>query len=304
MIGDPRVESHDADPRIASRLSRLKPGTVLFGTVVRRGQTATLAIGALRVRLANSTAYPNGTRVRVHVKAQHGRVQLDLTPADQAAGSDRAIDDQQVGNVRAVLGRLALRRPPRETATAQRYAAELQRRGLAPPEGQTGAWAELLGALGILGDQPQHREQRRDTSGAATESGTAGIDEFRRATPNPNHPLQLFNALRGDGELHWIVVPVSAAVSTSSVDAVLRVGVKLPEQRPLRAVLDVQDGSWVAFFDLAGDDVELLAIETSASAPTLPQGLLVQGRNSAHTLNNNSEAAFAPEQQRRIDTYG
>lgn len=304
MIGDPRVESHDADPRSASRLARLKPGTVLFGTVVRRGQTVMLTIGALRIPLADTTEYPDGARVRVRVRAEQGRTLLDLAAADQATGSDRALGDQQLGSVRAALGRLALRRPPRDTAAAQRYAAELQRRGLAPPDGQTGDWAELLSVLGILSDQSQPRERRGDTDRDTAVSDTAGIDAFRRATHHPNHPLQLFNALRGDGELHWIVVPVRAAVATESVDAVLRVGVKLPEQRPLRAVLDVQDGSWIAYFDISGSDAKLLAVEASDAAPALPPGLLVQGSDSAHTLSNNSEAAFAPEQQRRIDTYG
>ena len=305
MVGDPRVESHDSDPRSVSRLTRLAPGTVLSGTVTRHGDIAVLNVGALRIRLSGDSRYPSGTRVRVRVRSERERVVLDLVSMVRTDGSDRSESDPRADGVRAALGRSAFAGANRATTPAQRYAAEVQRRGLAPPDGQTAAWEQLLSAVGILGDrESRQRQRRRDTGRGSLPTGTGGIEELRRATGNPDHPLQLFNALQSAGTLHWIVVPLSASFDqTAAVDAVLRVGVQLPEQRPLRAVLDVQDGRWLVYFDLSGGRADLLAVKASDPAPVVPQDLLVRRSDSLHT-HLRDELAFAPEQQRRIDTYG
>lgn len=294
MVGGPRVESHAPDPRAV----RLTPGTVLSGTVTRRHGSAVLNVGALRVPLPGGSRYPGGTRVRVHVRSERGRVVLDLAPiarTDEPERSERDRPDRSVPTTRD--------RPALVDASRTGYAAEIQRRGLVAPDGQTGAWEQLLWAVGILGDRGSRRHHRR-REGDRSRAGADGIAALRRATANPDHPLQLFNALASAGTLHWIVVPLRASFDrTSVVDAVLRVGVQLPEQRPLRAVLDVQAGRWLVYFDLSGGRVDRFTVQAGDSAPAVPPELLVRGRDLSHTYRCD-EFAFAPERRRSIDTYG
>ena len=296
MVGGPRVESHASDPRAV----RLTPGTVLLGTVTRRRGSAVLNVGALRIPLPGGSRYPVGTRVRVHVRSERGRVVLDLVPTARAEGSERSERDRPDRSVPTARGRFAL-----ADANRAGYAAEIQRRGLVAPDGQTDTWEQLLWAVGISGDRGSRRHpRRRESGGDRPQAEVGGIEALRRATANPDDPLQLFNALASPGALHWIVVPLRASFDrTAVVDAVLRVGVQLPEQRPLRAVLDVQAGRWLVYFDLSGGRADTFTVQASDSAPAVPPELLAHGRDSSHTYRCD-ELAFAPERRRSIDTYG
>lgn len=138
-------------------------------------------------------------------------------------------------------------RPKESRATIlprMRALLEAADRGLDPDD----ALLQCLTGYPPHGDHPGHDTSRDPDDNEDTSESISLETYLNRAVKKPDHLLQLHNALAPSGDVHWIVVPVSATArgvhcgdgSGTAVDAVLKVCYHKERKVPVEAVLSAR----------------------------------------------------------------
>jgi hypothetical protein len=106
-------------------------------------------------------------------------------------------------------------------------------------------WPFLLsaGEAEWYADAQHHRHDDEKPSPEGRSLSGELVDQLKqvlqRSTTVADHPLQLFNAVAGPGEIHWVVVPFFAELETRRVKVVCRLGYRPERQRVERVVLEI-----------------------------------------------------------------
>lgn len=98
----------------------------------------------------------------------------------------------------------------------------------------------LEALIGWPADSPDEG-RRKSPERAAT---AADLSEYlRRAVVSPDHPLQLVNALRTEGALHWVTIPVGVSGNQARADGAVRIAIERASGAAARAEVDLTDAT-------------------------------------------------------------
>lgn len=228
-----------------------------------------------------------------------GHLGLPETPQNAAlldvlVQSRRALDPEVLRQLVTLLRDGAPERLRRQA----RSLVERSDRGMDPTArpGTGDGQEELAAFLVDYWPQRDHRDGRGTS--ADDETGPAEHDlrrYLRRATASPDHPLQVFNALRSSGETHWILIPLGASSGGRRVDGTLRLGLDPVSLSPHRAQLAIRrpGGQWRLWWErtaaatarsAAGPPpLTLTAWTSDAPGDPVPDALLARIGRTGHT---------------------
>lgn len=311
--------------RLAAR--KLRPGQILTLRVAHSSLTGRTELRGHGVKLgvASGTPLPEGKTLQFRVLKLQPAITLKLLSASSPAEAGGPAGAQQPAALQSLLARLGLPDGMPQQALAEvllqsrraldpalirslsahlrgdsparmrreaRASVERADRGM-DPEARPGAGTggEELAAL-LLDRWPQrdgHNPGPDSDDGDDPGSSAKSIEAYlRRATAAPDHPLQLFNALRGSGNLHWILVPLGAQQGSARVQGSLKLGLDPVTLRPVAAQLSVQRpaGLWRLWWDQAkagGSSMVLSAWTSEDPADPVPEALLARIGRTGHT---------------------
>ncbi len=232
------------------------------GRVVLRG-------GEHHISIPETPGLKPGTTVPVRILRLEPTLQLEIlepgttTHALVGTGSGRNREDAPVEMLLRLLNRTGIDPDPdlvaRTTALHERLsqgyrrgsrrekrtplmrgALEAGQRSIDPPWDMPGLESLLGWFSGGSGsrDPSADSDAREEVENSISEDGAY----LRRATEVPDHLLQLYNALAPISDVHWVVIPIRAALGSlqgNVIDAVLKVGWDHRRRVPREALLSV-----------------------------------------------------------------
>lgn len=145
-----------------------------------------------------------------------------------------------------ILGRLS------DDRRRSRTAATLIAKGLQKDDQSIERLSDLLvaptgdGTGSGDGGERRHMSGNGEDDGEGTRGGETLATYLQRRTKRPNHPLQLYNHLRPQGDDdrdHWVIIPLGAVMAGGRYDGVLRLCVDLETGRTKRYTVEITSGS-------------------------------------------------------------
>ncbi|HKK48512.1 MAG TPA: hypothetical protein VJ932_05415, partial [Alkalispirochaeta sp.] len=178
---------------------------------------------------------------------------LGLQPGDGAEEVVRALLNSHRELSPALIRALAVRidrdLPERGRQRRARLLVELADKGMDPDREELRS-EELLpyltdGRWGQRGSEHQHRLPQ----GTSRREPLTSLRAFlQRTTATPSHSVQLFNHLSGNGDLHWVVIPIGAHRDAHATTGTLRVGLDTTDNTAREATLALGVGAGVWWF--------------------------------------------------------
>lgn len=173
-----------------------------------------------------------------------------------------------------------------------RAVVELRDRSIEVSDPTTSAESDLVAWLSDAPhDRPRddRRGEQRPRKPAIRGSADDLPSYLHRATDAPDHPLQLFNALKTTGDLHWIVIPIGATagsgVAEARVEGTLKLAVSQASGSVEGASLAVGRGErrWRFSWHLKGGHLRLCRATVDHGAQPIPETLLARLGVTRHT---------------------
>lgn len=260
----------------------LRVGDIVHLTVRRTNRAEHLVLKGktLHVTVQANPALHAGDRLTARILATHPRLRLEVVPEKGVTRSGSARLSSAVGDrseaLKNILTHALENSGHGNDETRFRHVVALYRRYFGLPRDGERKKVQLSRARSMveLADRAldRTREDRHDQVSDLVQwfSGTGNrrndgrkeaahgtstdtidgpddlVEYLQRATETPDHLLQLFNALRPSGDLHWVIVPIrgwrsnsSSASAQNTVDAVLKIGWLWKEHTPVEALLSV-----------------------------------------------------------------